>query len=345
MNIINPNNYYQPDMPLIRFNKVTFTLYELYQRHARSLLRFPQEFENTWPKQKKSELIESIMLGIPLPVFYFIENQQGNIILLDGKKRLFTLFDFFSNKFELKNINILRNFNTLSFNELDAFYQSQFANFQITGNVIHPSTHPRLTYELIHRINGNQLSLKEKQILIATLLPNNYFNLLNYLFDNTIVKEIFFNKNNPYKKSAPYILLRFISLYLYFETIYKSPYVANNLSKLGDLNDLLFFTLNDGFVQNNFHRIADLLENSNAYYKIDLADIFFKKSKYWFEAIVYIFCFLNHYIDHHLSFDDYIFILKNRHIDNLNKRKSFNLKILQKRLDHIIKIIEESDDC
>ena len=50
-----------------------------------------------WPRKKKIQLIESILLGIPLPSFYFSEDINSNLLVVDGKQRLNAIIGFINN--------------------------------------------------------------------------------------------------------------------------------------------------------------------------------------------------------------------------------------------------------
>ena len=47
-----------------------------------------------WPEDKQSKLIESVLMRIPLPVFYFAEDDQGRMVVVDGLQRLSTFKRF-----------------------------------------------------------------------------------------------------------------------------------------------------------------------------------------------------------------------------------------------------------
>ena len=61
-----------------------------------------------WENFEKSRLIESILLRIPLPMFYFAEDNEGKLTVVDGLQRITTIKDFMDNKFPLKNLQYLQ---------------------------------------------------------------------------------------------------------------------------------------------------------------------------------------------------------------------------------------------
>ena len=54
-----------------------------------------------WNDTKQSRLIESILMRIPLPVFYLAEDTEGRLIVVDGRQRLTTLKRFLSGDLKL----------------------------------------------------------------------------------------------------------------------------------------------------------------------------------------------------------------------------------------------------
>ena len=57
-------------------------------------------------------------MGIPLPLIYVKEDDKGVYIIVDGRQRLTTLFQFMSHEFPLQNLTVLRDLNGSYFSEL-----------------------------------------------------------------------------------------------------------------------------------------------------------------------------------------------------------------------------------
>ena len=58
---------------------------------------FQRQF--VWNKGKASRLVESILIGLPLPTFYMAEMPNGAWEAVDGQQRLTSLFSFFDGVF------------------------------------------------------------------------------------------------------------------------------------------------------------------------------------------------------------------------------------------------------
>ena len=90
-----------PVFQSVRVTKKDFSIYELYRKYnVKKQLILDVDFQrNTvWTPKQKCELIESILMGLPLPIFYFKQQNNSTYVVVDGKQRLSTLFEFLSKK-------------------------------------------------------------------------------------------------------------------------------------------------------------------------------------------------------------------------------------------------------
>ena len=73
------------------------TIGSLLERLKHGELTLTPDFQrraNLWDTPRKSRLIESVLLRIPLPSFYFSEDSEGNFEVVDGLQRLCAIFHF-----------------------------------------------------------------------------------------------------------------------------------------------------------------------------------------------------------------------------------------------------------
>ena len=73
-----------------------FSLRNLIDLINEDSLDLAPEFQRSqvWNLSQKTQLIESILLQIPLPAFYFAEDADGKMSVIDGVQRLSTIDDF-----------------------------------------------------------------------------------------------------------------------------------------------------------------------------------------------------------------------------------------------------------
>jgi hypothetical protein len=95
----------------IKVTQGRFSLKEIYEmitgtKDDEPILDLSPDFQRNfvWDGTRKSRLIESILLKIPLPVFYFARDNEGKYQVVDGVQRLSVIKEFFSNGFKLRNL-------------------------------------------------------------------------------------------------------------------------------------------------------------------------------------------------------------------------------------------------
>jgi hypothetical protein len=81
-------------LPLINgmFKSSNYILQPKYQRRI------------TWNNKKRSKLIESFIMNIPVPPVFLYETEFGVYQVMDGLQRISTIMDFFDNKFSLEGL-------------------------------------------------------------------------------------------------------------------------------------------------------------------------------------------------------------------------------------------------
>ncbi len=70
--------------------------------HAGDLVLDPIfQRRKVWDDARASKLVESVVLEVPLPVFYLAESADGTREVIDGQQRLSALFRFLDNQLSL----------------------------------------------------------------------------------------------------------------------------------------------------------------------------------------------------------------------------------------------------
>lgn len=191
------------------------------------LLKLDPDFqrESVWSTKQKSELIESILMGIPLPLIYVKEDEKGVYIIVDGRQRLTTLFQFMSHGFPLDGLNILKDLNGAYFSEITAngtkfgkhltqSQQSKIEDCPLTLHVIKPPTKDRVTFDLFDRVNRGGTRLNNQEMRNA-LYQGAATKLLNTLVKYDSFKNVTENAIKPDRMKDKYLVLRLIGFYLW----------------------------------------------------------------------------------------------------------------------------------
>lgn len=120
-----------------------------------------------WKAGQKSRLVESVLLQIPLPAFYFAEDTTGMMRVVDGLQRLSTIHSYVrggADSFALSDLEYLANARGLRFVELTPAMQRRIHNAQIVVHVIDPTTPAGVKYDIFKRINTGGTPLNSQEI-------------------------------------------------------------------------------------------------------------------------------------------------------------------------------------
>lgn len=237
-------NFSQAVYPMngLTISRGFYTVFELkrkYEKTPKTIILDSdfQRSDKVWNSKQKSELIESVLMGIPIPLFYFNEDRKGRLIVIDGRQRLTTLFDFLNNKFTLKNLPIMAQFNGFKFETLDPISQSKIEDYQIQSHNIPPNAPDKIKLDIFDRVNRGGTKLTDQEIINA-LHQGKSTDLLKRISNSKAFSNSTENAYNDEKRMKDrYILLRFISIYLYFEN--KLSDEKNIYKYKNDMYDLL----------------------------------------------------------------------------------------------------------
>ena len=92
-----------------------------------------------WKGIQKSQLIESLLLRIPLPAFYFDGSSNNRWIVIDGLQRLTALKEFFVDKtLKLSGLEFLTDLNGIDVEDMPRAYMRRMKETQIITYIINP---------------------------------------------------------------------------------------------------------------------------------------------------------------------------------------------------------------
>lgn len=116
--------------------------------------------EFVWDTTRQSRLIESIILGLPIPIIFVAENKDGRLEIVDGSQRIRTLSAFLSGDLTLEGLDKLSLLNNLKFQDLSISRQRKINNTPIRMIVLSDKTSETVKNDLFDRINrGSDLLL------------------------------------------------------------------------------------------------------------------------------------------------------------------------------------------
>lgn len=166
---VRPKDPYDPD--LIRVDARVYSVRQILDMIKDQELDLAPDFQRelVWDDRRKARLIESILLRIPLPAFYFDADKQGRLSVIDGIQRLSAVRDFVDGKYALQSLEYLRHLENKKFAELEPVWTRRVQGTQIIANVIDPQTPAPVKFDIFRRINtgGQALNTQELRHCIA----------------------------------------------------------------------------------------------------------------------------------------------------------------------------------
>ena len=145
-----------------RLENREFDLAPAFQRHG-----------GLWNEEKQSRLIESLMLKIPLPAFYFDASREDEWIVIDGLQRL-TAFqnylvgnkqeDGLRKKSSFKGMQYLTDFNGKTFDDLPRQYIRRIKESVIVAYTVTQGTPEEVVFNIFQRINTGGIQLNNQEI-------------------------------------------------------------------------------------------------------------------------------------------------------------------------------------
>lgn len=132
------------DPSKIRVRTVNVVVEQIVQRVKHGEIDLAPDFQrhpDLWSPSGKSRLIESLLLRIPIPVFYVAADREDKWQVVDGIQRISTIFDYVSGLFPLQGLQYLTSdYTGATHSELPRSMQRRISETQLVVNVIDPGT-------------------------------------------------------------------------------------------------------------------------------------------------------------------------------------------------------------
>ncbi len=123
-----------------------------------------QRLAGIWDNTRKSRLIESLLLRIPIPVFYVAADENDTWSVVDGVQRISTIYDYVTDQFRLSHLEYLQKLEGATYSGLPRQMQRRIDETQFVVNVIEPGTPEEVMFNIFRRINTGGKPLNGQEI-------------------------------------------------------------------------------------------------------------------------------------------------------------------------------------
>jgi hypothetical protein len=227
------------DPSKIRVDSKQLSVDSLLTRFREGELELTPDFQRKaglWKDDAQSQLIESLLIRIPLPAFYMDATNDNKWLVVDGLQRLTTFKRFVLDKtLRLQGLEFLQNLEGKTYDEIVRHLQRRINETQLTVYLIDEGTPPDVKFNIFKRINTGGLPLSPQEIRHA-LYQGNATKLLAKLADSDEFKKVTANRmQNERMEDRAFILRLFVGSSRY--SMRKN--IGNSLESSNLLNNLM----------------------------------------------------------------------------------------------------------
>lgn len=150
----------------IRYDTRDFPVEVIVTRYQQDDFFIPEyQREFIWTEEDQSRFIESVVMGLPIPMMFLAEVDDGRFEIVDGVQRIRTLEAFSSNDLELGSLKTLDRLNGFRFRDLPDSQQRKFLARALRVVVLDQDTTDENRRNLFDRINksGRPLTQSERR--------------------------------------------------------------------------------------------------------------------------------------------------------------------------------------
>ncbi len=148
-----------------RYDLRDFTIDYLIEKFQDGLFFIPDyQRKFIWPEKNRRNFIESIFLGLPIPMMFVADLDDGRLEIVDGAQRIQTLEAFKNNDIVLKDLKFLNSLNNFTFSDLPKPYQKKFDTKALRIVVLEDSTTVVRRQEIFNRINTGSVRARDSEI-------------------------------------------------------------------------------------------------------------------------------------------------------------------------------------
>ena len=219
-----------PEHRRVKTEKLDLPVETLHTWVKRGKLDLQPEFQRNfvWNKAKASQLIESLILEIPIPVIYVAEDKNKMYEVVDGQQRLTSICSYLDgmfpngDSFTLSGLQVLTELNGEPFNKLSNDIQEKIIGETLRLIVIEQDSDPDVKFEIFKRLNLGAMQLNDQE-LRNCVMRGKYNELLKSLTSNRQQLKIMGLDEPHFRMKDRELILRFFAMWRNTHLKYKAP--------------------------------------------------------------------------------------------------------------------------
>lgn len=159
----------------VNISQRPLNVYNLMERLENHEINMTPEFQRhgVWTREQQSRLIESLILKIPIPTFYFNAVDEGEWVVIDGLQRMTAFNNFLVGKKNEEGewikekfcgLEYMEDFNGKTFDDLPRQYIRRIKETPIVAYIVEKGTPDGIVYNIFERINTGGVKLEKQEI-------------------------------------------------------------------------------------------------------------------------------------------------------------------------------------
>ena len=149
----------------VKFDLRDFTVEHIVSHFQEDLFYIPHYQRNhVWNKEKQARFIESVVLGLPIPMMFLAEMSDGTLEIVDGVQRISTLEAFLENSLQLEKLQRLPSLEGFKFQDMPVSQQRKMRTRALRIVVLDESTTFETRQDIFNRVNTSGEKARPSEI-------------------------------------------------------------------------------------------------------------------------------------------------------------------------------------
>ena len=164
----------------------------LVQKFREDEFYIPDEYQRQfiWDDGKKSLFIESVLLGLPIPLMFFSDTEDGRCEIIDGAQRTQSLEAFMSNDLELTNLKKLDSLLGFKYDDIPEYFKKKFDKTNIRVVVLSDETRLDIRQEIFTRINTSGVKANPIEVRRGQFMQTNFMRFIKECSEDSVFLKL-----------------------------------------------------------------------------------------------------------------------------------------------------------